>query len=266
MPYIEVNNINLHYLDEGAGPETILFSHGLLFSSAMFEKQIAHFKDHYRCIAYDHRGQGESEVTTGGYDMDTLASDAQALIKTLDIGPCHFVGLSMGGFVGMRLGVRNPELLRSLILIETTADSEPAENLGRYRMLNFIARWFGISLVVGKVMPIMFGSSFLNDISRVEEKRRWRRQIGSNDRVGISRAVAGVVNRDDFSDAIKKINLPTLILVGEEDVATVPEKSERMHNAISGSKLVRIQKAGHSSTIEQPEAVNTEMELFLRGP
>lgn len=263
MPEIDVNGARLHYLDEGAGAETILFSHGLLFSSAMFSAQIDAFKDRYRCIAYDHRGQGGSAVTANGYDMDTLTDDAAALIEALDAGPCHFVGLSMGGFVGMRLALRRPELLRSLTLVETSAEAEPRENVGRYNMLNFIARWFGLSLVIGKVMPIMFSQTFLADQARATERAHWRKQIIGNHRIGITRAVRGVVDRQGVDDQINQIATPTLIIVGEEDVATVPEKSERMHAAIPGSTLVRIPRAGHSSTIEEPAAVNAAMTHFL---
>ena len=69
----------------------------------MWRFQVAAFRDRFRCVAWDHRGQGRSELTEGGYDMDTLADDAAALIAQLGIAPVHFVGLSMGGFVGMRL-------------------------------------------------------------------------------------------------------------------------------------------------------------------
>ena len=263
MPNIVVNGASLHYTDAGQGPETIIFSHGLLFSGAMFGDQVAQFKDRYRCITYDHRGQGGSEVTESGYDMDTLAEDAAALIEELGIGPCHFAGLSMGGFVGMRLAIRRPELIKSLILLETTADPEPRENAPKYRKLNFVARWFGLGLVIKKVMPIMFSQSFLNDSSRGDERLKWRDLIISNDRVGITRAVDGVIDRQGVYDQLNRIDTPTLIIVGDEDVATVPEKSERMHAAIRGSELVRIPRAGHSSTVEEPAAVNAAIEDFL---
>lgn len=263
MPYIESGSARTHYTDEGTGNETIVFSHGLLFSGEMFADQINHLKDKYRCIAFDHRGQGKSAVTENGYDIDTLTEDAARLIEKLDLAPCHFVGLSMGGFVGMRLAFRQPELLRTLTLIETSADAEPAENKPRYRLLNFIARWFGIGLVVNQVMPIMFGRSFLEDTRRIEERSRWKKFIASNDKIGLSRAVNGVINRKGVVEEIKQIVLPVLIIVGEQDVATVPGKSEEMHAAIAGSKLVTIPDAGHSSTIEAPEVVSKTISDFL---
>ena len=133
MPKITVNGVSLNYQEQGKGEETILFVHGLLFNHHMFDAQVDAFKSNYRCIAFDLRGQGESEVTRKGYDMGNLTRDTVALIKALDCGPCHFVGLSMGGFIGMRLAISHPKLLRSLSLLATSADPEPGENVFKYR-------------------------------------------------------------------------------------------------------------------------------------
>lgn len=263
MPFETINGARLHYVDEGSDAESILFSHGLLFSGAMFEAQIAALRDRYRCIAYDHRGQGQSEVTDSGYDIESLTRDAESLIESLDIAPCHFVGLSMGGFVGMRLGFRRPDLLRSLTLIETTADPESRLNVFRYGLLNFIAGRFGLDAVGNRVMPIMFGQTFLNDGARADERDRWRNEIVGGDRQGINRAVTGVIRRRGVTDDLARIRVPTLIVVGDEDVATPAEKAKRMHAAIPDSELVVIPGAGHSSTIEQPDRVTETLTAFL---
>ncbi|AXI47701.1 alpha/beta hydrolase [Sulfitobacter sp. SK012] len=256
MPYAKLNGASIHYTDtEGAG-ETIVFSHGLLFSGAMFEAQIAEFRDRYRCIAFDHRGQGHSGITDSGYDIDTLTDDAAELIRHLDIAPCHFVGLSMGGFVGMRLAAQHPELLKTLTLLDTSADPEPHENGPKYRMLNIVARWIGLWAVIGRVMPIMFGQSFLNDAHRAGERQKWAKIITSNDRIGITRAVQGVIDRKDCKGLLSKIQIPVGIGVGDEDIATVPAKSESLHAAIKGSVLQVFKGAGHSSSIETPRQVN----------
>jgi len=148
MPIIRVNGAALYYEEHGAGPETIVCAHGLLWSCRMFDAQVALLKERYRCVAFDFRGQGQSEVTRSGYDMETLYEDALALIEQLGCAPCHFLGLSMGGFIGLRLAARHPELLRSLILLETSADPEPGEHVAKYRQLTFVARWFGLGPVV----------------------------------------------------------------------------------------------------------------------
>ncbi len=263
MPYISVNGVRLHYTVSGQGQETIVFSHGLLMSGRMFDAQVAQFRDRYRCITYDHRGQGDSNAPADGYDMETVAEDGAALIRALDVGPVHFVGLSMGGFVGMRLALRHPELLRSLTIMESSADPEPEENKPKYRKMNFVARWFGLGVVVDKVMPIMFGKSFLSDPARAAQRAEWRARIKGNDRKGIVRAVKGVIDRAGVYSDLGRIATPTLILVGNEDVATVPAKSERMRDAITGSEMHVIARAGHSSSIEEPEAINKHLQVFL---
>jgi len=263
MPQLEINGANLYYEEYGSGPETIVFAHGLLMSADMFGEQVKALGDRYRCISFDHRGQARSEVADSGYDMDSLTNDAAALIRALDCAPCHFAGLSMGGFVGMRLAVRQPELLKKLILIETTADPEPEENKAPYRKLAFIGRWLGFRLVVNKLMNIMFSQSFLNNPAKEAVREKWRAHLLGLNKKGTSRAAHGVIDREGVYEQLDKVLLPTLIIVGDEDVATVPKKSQRMHKAIHGSKLVIIPKAGHSSSIEEPEAVTKAIEEFL---
>ena len=263
MPKINVNGVDLHYTDTGGNGAAIVFSHGLIMSGKMFSAQIDRLKGRYRCIAYDHRGQGGSEITETGYDMDTLTDDAIALISQLNVAPCHFVGLSMGGFVGMRLAARRPELVKSLTLLETSADTEPKENAPKYRMLNFVARWFGLGLVVGRVMPILFGKTFMSDPSRSADRKLWRDRIVGNHRIGITRAVTGVIERKGVFDELKNISCPTLVAVGDEDTATVPAKSERIASAVKGSQLTIIPAAGHSSTVEIPDVVSDIIENFV---
>jgi len=263
MPFKKINGTRIHYTETGSGPETIVFSHGLLMSGEMFADQVAAFNGRFRCITFDHRGQGQSEVTDVGYDMETLTQDAVSLIRELDCAPCHFAGLSMGGFVGMRLAIRHPELLKSLILLETAAGPEPEETKGPYRRLAFVGRWLGFRLVVRPVMKIMFGKTFLEDPARSATRGHWKKQIMSVDRIGASKAAHGMIDRVGVCDQLDRIDMPALILVGDEDVATPLPKAERMHEAIKDSKLVMIPRAGHSSTIEEPAVVNQALEAFL---
>lgn len=263
MPMLRVNGSELYYEDTGGSGPAILFSHGLLWNTSLFAPQIATLKSRYRCIAYDHRGQGRSaDSDLRAIDMETLFADAAALIDALDLKPAHICGLSMGGFVAMRLAARRPDLVRSLLLIETSADPEPAENITKYRLLNWIARLFGTGLVVKAVMPILFGRSALADPARGSEREAWRRQIRSNRR-SIWRAVNGVIERKPVYQELSRITAPTLVLVGEEDTAAVPAEGERIAAAIAGAKLVRIPRAGHSSTVEAPQTVTQAISGFL---
>jgi pimeloyl-ACP methyl ester carboxylesterase len=262
MPTIHVNGVRLYYEETGTGDEVMLFSHGLLMNLHMFDDQIAHFSQRYRCIAYDHRGQGRSEVTADGYDMETVYEDAVALMDALGLDAVHFVGLSMGGFVGMRLAARRPDRVKSLVLMETSADEEPKENLPRYNLLRFVARWISPTLIVNGAATSLFGQSFRTDPAKAATRKRWRQHIGSVSGVGAAKAAQGVFSRQSVYDEISKITAPTLVIVGDEDTATVPEKAERIHYQIDQSTLVRVAGAGHSSSIEQPQAIIDAMQDF----
>lgn len=264
MPRITLNGTHIHYTDTGGDAPAIVFSHGLLMNGEMFDAQIAHFQNRYRCITFDHLGQGRSNVPETGYDMATLTEDAAALITFLGVGPCHFVGLSMGAFIGIRLAAQKPHLLQTLTLLGSSSEPETTSNVLKYRMPNIIARWIGLWAVVGSVMPIIFGQSFLHDNARVAQRKRWKKAISHNHKVGITRAVSGVITRDGCADLLEKITIPVGIGVGDEDVATDIQKSERMHAAISDSTLDVFAGAGHSSAIETPNLVNNLIEHTLK--
>ncbi|QAT81779.1 alpha/beta fold family hydrolase [Corallococcus coralloides] len=263
MPMRSVNGTRLYYEDTGGSGDVVLFSHGLLWSTRLFDPQVEALRGRFRCIAYDHRGQGQSDVPPeSAIDVETVYADAVALIESLGVAPVHFVGLSMGGFVGMRLAARRPDLLRSLVLLETSADPEPLVNVPRYTALNLIARYVGLGPVATPVMRIMFGTSFLTDPGRVEERALWRTRLTGNRR-DIYRAVNGVIQRKPIAEELPRIRTPTLVIVGEEDRATVPAKSERIHSLIPGSQLVRLSRGGHSASVEEPALVNAELAPFL---
>jgi 3-oxoadipate enol-lactonase len=262
MPKIEINGCQYHYEKHGEGKETLLLSHGLLWSGRMFYKQVEYFKKDYTVITYDHRGHGQSSVTESGYEMDTLYEDAAALIEKLKLGPVHFGGLSMGGFVAMRIAARRPDLVKSCILMETSALDEPFKS--KYTLLNTIVKMLGVKVVTKPVMKIMFGKTFLHDPERTEERKEWIAELQKNEK-SIVKAVEGVISREGVADELKNIKCPTLILVGTEDVATVPEKAEFIHQQIPHSKLVYIPNGGHTSSVEEPEAYNRAIEDFLGG-
>jgi pimeloyl-ACP methyl ester carboxylesterase len=168
----------------------------------------------------------------------------------------------MGGFVGMRLAARWPERVRSLVLMNTSAEIEPAKNAPKYRALAAIAELLGPTAVLGRVAPIMFGRTTMTDPSRAGLLTDYRERATRTRRT-IARAVRGVTDREDVLHLLAAIVAPTTILAGEEDVATPPEKSHRIHAGIPGSRLVLVQRAGHSSAIEAPEAVCSALDAHL---
>lgn len=261
MPVVAANGTELSYVESGAGPHTVVFSHGLLMNHQMFDVQRHALDGRYRTLAYDHRGQGDSAPATP-YDMDTLTDDAAALIQATHSGPCHFVGLSMGGFVGMRLAARYPELVRSLTLLNTSASPEPLSKRLRYRAMQAFVGLFGPGPLIGQVLPVMFGSSFLADPSRAEVRERWIHHVRSLPR-RIVGPVGGVIARAAVLDELKYIRCPTLVLTADEDHTTPPAEAARIVERVAGARLVRVAGCGHTSSVEAPTVVNEALIGFL---
>ncbi|MEO6885841.1 MAG: alpha/beta hydrolase [Jatrophihabitantaceae bacterium] len=268
MPMLTTNGATIAYTDTGApaavpDAPTIVFGHGLLFSGWMFSAQIAALQDNYRCVAIDWRGQGDSPVAAGGYDMDTLTADVRGLIEHLAVGPVHYVGLSMGGFVGLRLAARHPELVRSLVLLDTSADAEDPSAARQDKLLSVIFRLFGIGPVRKPVLKLMFGPSFRLDPRSPQLIDDWLARLARCDRGAIRHAVLGVVDRNSVLAELGAIAAPTLVAVGEHDVPTPVARARAIVATIAGSRLEIIPDSGHSSSIEQPEKVTTLIRDFL---
>jgi 3-oxoadipate enol-lactonase len=268
MPSLTVDGAAVAYSDTGA-PEarpdarTVVFGHGLLFSAWMFAAQIEELRADYRCVAIDWRGQGDSPPASSGYDMDTLAGDAIALIEQVVGEPVHYVGLSMGGFVGQRIAARRPELVRSLILLDTSAEPEDRSNAIQDRLLATVYRYIGIGPVRRPVEKIMFGAPFRADPRSKAIIDEWVETLARCDRDGIRRAVLGVATRKGVVDEVSAIKAPTLVAVGEYDSPTPPKRARRIAELVPGARLELIKNSGHSSTIEQPEAVTQLIASFL---
>ena len=265
MPMVEVNGTSLYYEDTGPGStgETIAFSHGLLWGTELFAPQIAALRARYRCVAWDHRGQGKSAADhRHAIPMELVWQDAVSLLAHLAITRTHFVGLSMGGFVGMRIASRQPALVDKLILIETSADPEPRENVARYRLLSSVVRALGPRPVASRVGPIMLGRSIMADSARRDEVAGYIKVMTR--RRDVWKAVNGVIDRAPIPRwELSQIRAPTLVIVVDEDVATRIEKAEAIVAAIGGATLAVVPRAGHSSTVEEPAEVTRCIQTFL---
>lgn len=268
MTLVTVNGIQLNISDSGAPPgkpdaPVLVLGHGLLFSTTMWRHQIEVLRADYRCIAVDWRGQGATPPPEGDFDMDTLYADLVALIEHLDVGPVHYAGLSMGGFVGQRLAARRPDLVRSLILIDTSAGPEDPDKVRKYRLLAAIFGVFGFKPLLGQVAPIMFSPAFLETDQGRATVEVWVAELTAQDRRGVKKAIRGVVDRAPISEEIRSITAPTLVIVGSEDPATPVAKAERIAAAIAGSRLDVLAGVGHVSTLEDPARINALMTDFL---
>jgi 3-oxoadipate enol-lactonase len=262
MPSLAIDGIHLHYEESGSGIP-VVFSHGLLWSGRMFAAQTAELSRGYRCIAYDHRGQGQSASSPAPYDMERLAEDAAQLILALGAAPCHFVGLSMGGFVGLRLALYRPELLRSLTLVDSAADREPRLNVPKYKLMSLFVRRFGFGPLLPAIMKIMFGPAFLRDPARAEARREQEAQLLALEPQRMEAALHAVTSRRAVLDELGAIRTPTMILHGVDDAAIRLPRARRTAGGIPGAKWVEIPHAGHTSTVEEPAAVTAALQSFF---
>ncbi|MEJ2669537.1 MAG: alpha/beta fold hydrolase [Gammaproteobacteria bacterium] len=260
MPIIRVNDCELYYEVSGHGSETIVFSHSLLFNGAMFKAQVAALNDRYRVIIYDHRGQGRSTTPERGYDMDTLSTDAEKLIEALAPGRVHFVGLSMGGFVGLRLAARRPDLIQSLTLINTSAQHESHKL--KYMLMSTWIALFGIKRLLYYINKIVFSESFLQDEARKTERSYWLHSLSQLPK-HISRACKGVIHRQGMENELSAIRCPTLILSGSQDQAIPATAATFLKDNIDRALWRVIPNAGHSAVIEKPALCTEAIDSFL---
>lgn len=264
MPELDINGTRIYYEDTGGDKPVILFAHGLLFSSQMFEFQIERLSEEYRCISFDFRGQGLSESPGSGYEMDYLISDTLGLIEKLNIAPVHFAGLSMGGYIGLSIASSHPHLIRSLTLMATSPEQVSQDEYKSLKRMSLVGRWLGYTLISGKIMRKIFGPVFRDDPKLYQEQLIWRNRLLSNNRKGITKAVNGALNRKDISDSLYQISKPTLILVGEDDEVTPVDHAERMTNRLNNATMQVIPQAGHMLSAEAPDEVCDYMLTHIR--
>lgn len=264
MAKISVNNVELFFQDVGNGEQTIVFSHGYLMDNRMFQGQIDALKTQFRCLAYDHRGHGQSATPTQGYELDNLVDDAIAFIEALNVAPVHFVGMSTGGFIAMRIAVRRPDLLKSIVLMDTSAAAEPESDLKQYDVLMWIVKNIGWWPVINQAMKLLFYRDFLQDKKRKEEVKMWKNIITSQHKPAVIAFGKGIFSRTCFVNQLEHIKLPTAVIVGEQDVSTKPACAEQMHAKIAGAKLYTIANAGHSAAVEKPVEMTRALQDFYQ--
>ena len=266
MPLADVNGTRLYYEESGDSTgQAVVFAHGLLMTQEMFAAQTAALAARgYRVIAFDWRGQGRSEPAgdAAAYGMDGLAEDATQLLRALGVTSCHWAGLSMGGMVAFRMYFAHPELFRSLILLDTSADAELPERVAQYGQMSIAYQQMGPTEPLMQALPHIFFSP-VTIANQPEVVARWMEHWKTLPRDVLPWVEGGVDKRSSVVDRVSSITVPTLILVGQDDVATPLPHSEQLHQLIAGSRLVVIPAAGHNSTVEQPEAVTAALVAFL---
>lgn len=261
--HVDIGRCRLWVETTGNGPETIVFSHSLFFDRREFEHQASAFGANHRIVAYDQRGHGLTGLAPDNrYDQEALADDAIALIERLG-GPVHFVGQSMGGFVGLRIAARRPDLLKTLIVCGSSADAEA--DPARFEPLVGHLMAHGTHGVEDTLLQVMFGATSLADPRLAAGLAAWRERFTGLPREAIGLAAAGVVERGAILPALHRTPVPTLAISGDEDGVYPADHAERIAAAVRHGRAARVAAAGHSGIWEQPDATNALIREWLNG-
>lgn len=260
MPKTHVNNIEIAYDDTGSGPAVVLI-HGYPFNRSMWADQVSTLTDRYRVVTLDLRGHGESESSSGASTMKLLAQDIAALMDELRIERAVIGGLSMGGYVALAFYQLFPERVEKLLLADTRAqaDTEEGKATRAEQVQQVLAE--GMAGIVNAMLPKLLCPETVS--KRPDIVKRVRDMMIHTSPEGAAAALRGMAEREDQTERLSQIKVPTLIVVGKEDPITPVADSERMHERISGSELVVIENASHVSNIEQPETFNGALQAFL---
>lgn len=243
--------------DRDTGKPPLLFSNSLGTSLAMWDDQIDEARRDFRVVRYDSRGHGRSEAPKGAYSMDRLGRDALAVLDAVAIGRTAFCGLSLGGMVGMWLGVHAPQRLTRLALCNTSPKMPVPEN---FRKRAATVREGGMAAVADMVVGIWFTGPFI--AAEPETVAAVREGILATPAEGYAACCEAIAAMDQ-EETIRSIGVPTLVVVGSADTSTPPERGQLIHERIAGSRLETL-NAAHLSNIEQREAFNRSVLGFLK--
>jgi 3-oxoadipate enol-lactonase len=258
---LTVNGVNLAVEVRGEGP-AVLFVHGYPFDRTIWRDQIDSL-DGYRRIAPDLRGMGQSDAPDLGYGMGIYADDLAALLDALGVNEVVLCGLSMGGYVIFEFLRRWRHRVRALILMDTRAEADSAEGRRARDAAAATAREGGAAAVGETLLPKVLAPG--SDERAPELVKRVRTMIAATPVAGMVGALAAMRDRHDSTGLLPTLaGLPTLVVVGEEDVLTPPDAARRMATLIPAARLVVIPGAGHVPPLERPSETTAEIREFLR--
>ncbi len=260
---IAVNNFNLSYDDVGEGNIPIIFLHGYPFDKTMWLGQLDFLKLSYRLIACDIRGFGESKDEESALSIAMFGDDLIQFMDQLHIHKAVVCGLSMGGFIALNAYQKFPNRFESLILCDTQCIADTAEGKAkRYATIDEIIENGVTSFNEGFIKKVFHKDSLTEKKELVEQLRG---VVFSNSEQIIIHGLVALAERSESCSTLSEITVPTLIICGREDIVTPLSESEFMNANIKGSILKVIDKAGHVSNLEQPEAFNTHLSEFLES-
>ncbi len=258
--FITGDGVRLAYRVDGAADKPVLvLSNSIATDLGMWDRQVPELAEHFHVVRYDMRGHGESGVPAGAYSLDRLGRDVLELLDSLGIERAHFLGLSLGGFVGQWLGIHAPERIDRLILSNTASYLGPAARWDE--AINAVLEAEGMQETAERFLRNWFPIRLLEEGSAVVEP--FRTTLLATDRQGLAGSYA-VVRDTDMRRTIALITSPTLIIAGEHDPVTTVSHSESMAKTIPGARL-RIIPAAHMTHIEFPSEFMEAVLNFLRS-
>ena len=245
----------------GRGPP-VVFAHGTLMDRTMFAPQIEALADEYRATAYDLRARTDRYAP--GYDLGELSEDCGAVLDGLGEERAVIAGMSMGGFVALRFALAYPDRVRGLVLIDSMATTHTDEERERFR--SAIEPLAGSREPVYRALaegsaPLLFGETTMAENPALVEEwiDRWVTYPGE----AVYHELGSWLDRPDVTDRLSEIDVPVLIVHGEEDASIEPERAEAMLEHLPDARMAVIPAAGHTANLERPKPVNDAMRSFL---
>ena len=244
----------------GKGPAVVLL-HPFPCDHEFWYPVAAALESHYRLILPDLRGHGDSEIGDGPALMAKHASDIARVLDAADVGKATFIGCSIGGYILFEFWRRFRARVNALVLCDTRPQPDTAE--ARNNRLKAAATVLeqGTEPFLEAMIPKLMGRTTVSTRpDLVEGARAMMRKMSAED---ISLVQRGMAERADSVADLRTINVPALIVIGEEDILSTPADGELMQQNITGSQLKVIPKAGHYAPWEQPEMVGPLLRQFL---
>ncbi|MEV6338826.1 3-oxoadipate enol-lactonase [Nocardia vinacea] len=239
-----------HVIEGPEGGEPVVLSGSIGSDLRMWRPQVTALTEAgYRVVRYDHRGHGRSPVPQGPYSLADLGGDALALLDRLGIERAHWVGLSLGGMVGMWLGEQASERLRTLTLLCTSAELPPSAWAQRVRTV----RAEGMRVIAETTLPRWFTPEWR--AADPELARDYEDMIAAQPAEGYASCCAAIETMD-IAAGLSRITTPTLVVSGAEDPATPPEHGRRIAAAVSGARFEIVSPGAHLANIEAAEQID----------
>jgi 3-oxoadipate enol-lactonase len=244
--------------DGPEGAPVLVLGNSLGTSTAVWETQVAQFRQHFRLVRYDLPGHGGSPAVAGPYTVGGLGAGVLALVDSLGVGRFAYCGISLGGMIGMWLGAAAPDRIAALGLVCTAAYLPPADG---WRARASQVRAAGMASVSPAVIGRWFTPGFAGRAPSVVSD--FRAELEGTDPVGYAGCCEAIAEMD-LRESLPGIAAPTLVLAGADDPATPPEHGAAIAGLVPGARL-DVVPAAHLATVEAPDAVTGALLTHLRA-